>query len=134
MTGTVVVDSSALLEVVAAKAPDRALLHRLVNSLQVAPALLDPEAINALRRLERMRLLSSGQATRAFHHIRTAPVERVPLRSLAERAWALRGSVFTNDAFHLALAEHLDVPFVTCDAKVAGSNGHDVDIEVYPIS
>ncbi|MGM1061510.1 type II toxin-antitoxin system VapC family toxin [Saccharothrix sp. Mg75] len=134
MTDTIVVDSSALLEVVAAKAPDRALLHRLVNSVQLAPALLDAEAISVLRRLERRELLSSEQATRAFHHIRTAPVERVPLRPLADRAWALRQSVFTNDAFYLALAEHLKVPFVTCDAKVLGSNGHQVDIEVYPVS
>ncbi|MBY8853088.1 hypothetical protein K7G98_34595, partial [Saccharothrix sp. MB29] len=134
MTGTVVVDSSALLEVVAAKAPDRALLHRLVNSLQVAPALLDPDAINALRRLERMRLLSSEHATRAFHHIRTAPVDRVPLRSLAERAWALRGSVFTIDAFYLALAEHLDVPGVTSGPPVGGGGGRHRGNEVGPRS
>ncbi|WP_309115557.1 hypothetical protein [Saccharothrix sp.] len=39
-----------------------------------------------------------------------------------------------RDAFYVALAERLGVPLITCDAKLAGSNGHQVDIEVYPVS
>ncbi|MET9634505.1 hypothetical protein ABZX92_44330 [Lentzea sp. NPDC006480] len=32
------------------------------------------------------------------------------------------------------LAEQLDVPLVTCDARLAGASGHSADVEVYPIS
>jgi len=30
------------------------------------------------------------------------------------------------------LAERLDIPLVTCDAKLAKSNGHNAKIELYP--
>ncbi len=38
------------------------------------------------------------------------------------------------DAAYVALAEQLDIPLVTCDAKLAGSHGHKVQIELYPRS
>ncbi|NUT50219.1 MAG: type II toxin-antitoxin system VapC family toxin [Saccharothrix sp.] len=134
MTFDIVVDSSALIEVVTNKAPDRVLLRRLSRSVAAAPDLLDPEAINVLRRMERREELSREQADEAFSLISTAPVERFPLRPLAKRAWDLRGSVTTFDAFYVALAEWLGVPLVTTDANLAGSNGHKVDIEDYPVS
>ncbi|GAB2965619.1 type II toxin-antitoxin system VapC family toxin [Saccharothrix stipae] len=130
----IVVDCSALIEVVAGKAPDRMLLRRLSNSTAAAPVLLDAEAMRVLRRMERREELSSEQAGTAFSFICTAPVERFALRGLVERAWSLRESISTNDSFYVALAERLGVPLVTTDGKLAGSNGHQVDIDVYPVS
>lgn len=86
-----------------------------------------------LRRLARVRALTSDEATRAMAKAHSAPIERVSLRALAERAWRIRHSIHTHDAFYVALAERLGVPLITCDAKLAGSNGHQVDIEVYPV-
>ena len=43
---------------------------------------------------------------------------------LLDRAFALRGAVSACDAMFLALAEALDAPLLTCDVKLAGSNGH----------
>lgn len=131
----IVVDSSALIEVVSNKAPDPMLLRRLSNSsAAAAPDLLDVEVMSVLRRMERREELSSEEASTAFSFVRTAPVERFPLRALAKRAWELRGSVTAHDSFYVALAEHLGVPLITTDGNLAGSNGHQVDIEVFPIS
>ncbi|WP_306746498.1 hypothetical protein [Saccharothrix yanglingensis] len=46
----------------------------------------------------------------------------------------MRHSVTVPDASHPPLAEQPGVPVITCDGKLAGSNGHDVDIEVHPVS
>ncbi|CCH30363.1 type II toxin-antitoxin system VapC family toxin [Actinosynnema sp. NPDC047251] len=134
MNPTVVVDCSALIEVVAARTPDLGLLRRLSTSTVAAPALIDAEALGVLRRLERIEELTTEEATSAIAMVHAAPVDRVPLQPLMERAWQFRSSVHSADAFYLALAEHLNVPLITCDAKLAGSNGHQVDIEVFPVS
>ncbi|RKT56012.1 type II toxin-antitoxin system VapC family toxin [Saccharothrix australiensis] len=134
MNFTVVVDSSALVEIVADKAPDRALLHRLSTAVAVAPELLDVEALSVLRRLESVKALSEAQASTALAKVRAAPVSRVSHRPLISRAWRLRPSIRVADAFYVALAEELGIPLVTCDARLARSNGHQAVIEVYPVS
>ncbi|GGP67091.1 type II toxin-antitoxin system VapC family toxin [Saccharothrix coeruleofusca] len=134
MKTTIVVDCSALVEVVAGKSPERELLRRLMTSTASAPELIDAEAMSVLRRMERNLHLTPDDATFAMSRITASPVNRVPLRTLLRRAWELRHAVHTYDSLYLALAEELNVPLITCDAKLAGSNGHQVDIEVYPVS
>ncbi|WP_433272994.1 type II toxin-antitoxin system VapC family toxin [Actinosynnema sp. CS-041913] len=135
MNVSIVVDCSALIEVVAGKVPDRELLHRLSTAIgAAAPELIDVEAMGVLRRLESRKALSRDEATTALTMVQAAPINRVPHRPLIERAWGLRHSIHAADAFYVALAEELGVPLVTCDARLAGSNGHQVDIEVYPVS
>ena len=63
-----------------------------------------------------------------------APIVRVPHRPLIERIWELRHTITAYDASYVALAELLDVPLVTCDAKLATSNGHKAEIELYESS
>ena len=53
---------------------------------------------------------------------------------MIQRIWELRHSITPYDAAYVALAERLRVPPVTCDAKLAGSNGHNARIELYPRS
>lgn len=49
---------------------------------------------------------------------------------LLPRIWELRHNVTAYDAAYLALAEAIDAPLVTCDARLAASTGHEVTIEV----
>ena len=99
-----------------------------------APDLIDVEACNVLRRLERGGKLDSEQASTAMATLESVPIARVPHRALLRRAWAMRHSVATYDATYVALAEQLDLPLVTCDAKLARSHGHSAKIELYPVS
>jgi predicted nucleic acid-binding protein len=49
---------------------------------------------------------------------------RYPHDVLLGRVWELRGNLTAYDAVYVALAEALDAPLVTCDAKLAAAPGH----------
>jgi predicted nucleic acid-binding protein len=101
-----------------------------------------------LDRVDRSRHLFSGVSGKdveaAFDEARAerdavaflmeAPVVRVPHRPLLTRAWQLRDSITAYDATHIALAEQLDVPLLTCDARLGRAHGHDAEVVVYPRS
>jgi predicted nucleic acid-binding protein len=134
VTVDVVVDNSALIEFVTSTVPDRALYRRLAAARGAAPELIDAEALNALRRLARLKLLTDEQALEKLLWLQEAPIVRVPHRTLLPRAWELRHAISAYDALYVALAELLDVPLITCDAKLGGANGHQARVEVYPAS
>ncbi|MGH3438965.1 MAG: type II toxin-antitoxin system VapC family toxin [Sciscionella sp.] len=134
MNVDIIVDNSALIEVVTGAQPHPALLRQLMLARAAAPELLDAEALSVIRRMARSRVLSTDRAKTALLQIQQAPLLRLPHRPLLERAWELRHSISAYDALYVALAEQLDVPLVTCDAKLASSNGHHAEIELYPIS
>ena len=46
-----------------------------------------------------------------------------PYEPLAERAWSLRETVSTYDAWYVALAETLNSDMVTLDGRLAGAPG-----------
>jgi predicted nucleic acid-binding protein len=49
---------------------------------------------------------------------------------LADRIWALRETLSAYDAAFLALAEALEAPLITCDARLSRAPG--VTAELYP--
>jgi predicted nucleic acid-binding protein len=51
--------------------------------------------------------------------------------SLAGRIWKLRHDLTAYDAAYVALAEALDSPLVTMDARLAQAPGHDATMESY---
>jgi predicted nucleic acid-binding protein len=129
-----VIDSSALLEIFTGTSVDPLLRRRVLTQTGGAPELVDIEVANGLRRMVVRGLLSPPVALGVFRDIRDAPMNRAPHRPLLERIWELRGAITLYDATYVALAEQLEVPLVTCDAKLAGSNGHGARIELYPRS
>jgi predicted nucleic acid-binding protein len=73
-----------------------------------APELIEPEALNALRRMALAGIVSDARATEAASDLAKAWLLRYPHGPLRERVWALRHRLTAYDASYLALAEGLD--------------------------
>lgn len=131
MTDRIVLDASAVVAVIAEETIRPGLLKRVVQAEAYAPELIMLEVIQTLRRRVRRQELSPDIAEGAVNQLADLPVIHVPHRPFIRRIWELRHSVTAYDAAYVALAEELDVPIVTADAKLSRSNGHKASIEVY---
>ena len=127
----IVVDASAVVEVVA---------HRRIDGLQErldrggtlnAPHLINVEVTHAVRGLVARGELSMDSAFLARRNAAEMSMTLYPHALLLERAWQLREQLSTNDAVYVALAELLPAPLVTCDAQLAAAQGHDAEIELF---
>jgi len=127
-----VVDSSAVLEALAARDPATGLVERLAEDGDLhAPHLIDTEILHALRRMLRRGQLSAERAHDARTDYAELTLVRYPHEPLNDRVWELRENLTAYDATFVALAEALDVPLVTCDARLAAAPGSHARIEVY---
>lgn len=126
----IVVDASAALEALAARDPSPELIHRLDDDLR-APHLIDIEFASGLRRLVAVRELSAERAADALLDLHALRVVRYPHLTLVDRIWELRSRLTAYDAAYVALAEILQAPLVTCDARLARATGHDAVIELF---
>lgn len=67
--------------------------------------------------------ISSDIAGMAHADLLDLTVELFPYALFADRVWDLRQNVTAYDAWHVALAEHLDAPLATLDRKLAHATG-----------
>lgn len=134
MNPTIVLDTSALIEILLARNPDPQLRRRTMTAVAAAPDILDIETIGVVRRWEANALLPARLADRAIAQLAAAGIIRMPHRSLLPRIWELRHSITPYDAAFVALAERLSIPLIACDAKLAKAHGHNAHVELYPRS
>ncbi len=128
----VVFDTSAIVAILAGQAPMRRLVDRIATDSDLhAPHLIDVELQHALRRLVVARAITDDRAADARVDFADLTIVRYQYVSLADRMWELRHDVTAYDAAFLALAEALDAPLVTCDARLARSPGHTASVEVF---
>lgn len=128
----IVVDASAVLELLlrtakGVKVQDRVLVSG--ESLH-APHLIDIEVAQTLRRLVNLKEISPARGKQALEDHVALNIKRAEHKDMLERVWTLRDSVTAYDAAYVVLAEVLDGPLVTCDAKLARSHGHTARIEL----
>lgn len=130
----IVLDASALVELLVGGTPRAASLASRVlhpdESLH-APHLIDLEVASVLRGLEARRLLSTADATRAISDLVGLDLARYAHDVLLPRVWQLRANLTAYDAAYIALAEHLDSPLVTCDARLAAAPGTRARVELF---
>lgn len=120
-----VVDASVLAAFYAVDDPRRAsVVERLATGDALfAPAHLDAEVVSALRGMSRGSPVLRHAVPSALRHLAGFPVRRMPLPPLLERMWQLRDNITPYDAAYVALAERLDGPLITCDAKLPAASG-----------
>ncbi len=123
-----VLDASAALELLLKTTRALRWADRLFERELHAPHLLDIEVMHALRRMAQADAITDVTAQRAFYGLKQLPLFRHPHWPLLSHIWDLRQALTAYDAAYVALAEALDLPLFTCDAKLSRSHGHFVKI------
>ena len=95
------------------------------------PHLFEIEVLNALRHRALRHGISEGRGLELLEDLTTMSVSRYPHTAMLPRIWELRGNVSAYDAAYIALAETLEAPLVTRDARLARAPGIRAEVEVY---
>ena len=127
-----VIDASAALEVLLKTPLGMRAAPRLLSPDEPlhAPHLLDIEFVHVLRRLTQSGTLERVAAQQGLDDLSDLQLIRHSHGTLLQRIWELRLSVSAYDAAYVALSEALDMPLLTCDAKLSRSHGHRAKIEL----
>ena len=127
----IVLDASAAIELLLLSSTGLRVSDRVFRGGETvhAPELLDLEVLQVLRRRERDGDLTSRRALEALEDLADMGIERYPHGLLMARVWELRANLTAYDAVYVALAEVLEVPLVTCDARLQRAP-HDAKVEV----
>jgi predicted nucleic acid-binding protein len=119
----IVVDASAVLEVLLRTEASEAIGRHLFapgESLH-APHLIDVEIAQVLRRYASRGEITGFRGKQAIEDLAGLAMTRYPHDLLLGRMWAMRHNVSACDAAYLALAEALDAPLITRDARLAAA-------------
>jgi predicted nucleic acid-binding protein len=130
----IVIDASAEVAVLLNIGPEaegiRERIARPGETLHV-PNLFEIEVLHALRRHSLRGTVSPERARLALSRLNDTQLVRYPHTPLMGRIWELRENLTTYDAAYVALAEALDAPLVTMDARLAQAPGIRAAVEVY---
>jgi predicted nucleic acid-binding protein len=128
----IVLDASAAVDLVLQRDAFERIAARVEASGENihVPHLIDLEVAGVLRRLVLQRVVSATRARDGLHDFTALAVWRYPATALLERIWELRANLTVFDAAYIALAEALEAPLVTTDARLAKAPGHRADVEL----
>ena len=133
MTSSIVIDNSALVvaltHVGSAGGAVRSRLHG-VTSMN-APTLLDYELLSALFGMERGRKITDLQVEKALVSYKKLDVTCHQTFDLRHRVRELYSNLSSYAAQYVALAEALELPLITCDARIARSGAAKCAVEVF---
>lgn len=117
--GRVVVDASAIVDVLVHNERAVAVRDAVGSAEQHAPSHFDAEVLSALGRMHRAELLTDDEVRLRLGVLARSSMTRHPLQSLLPGAWARRHRLQLPDALYAELAFSLDAPLITCDAGLA---------------
>ncbi|MEE8124439.1 MAG: type II toxin-antitoxin system VapC family toxin [Nitrospirales bacterium] len=129
----IVLDASAMLEQLLSTSKGQQVREQFLvegESFHV-PHVLDLEVTQVLRRYSHSHLLTDHRAAQAIEDFLDFPLIRYSHEPFLSRIWELRENFTAYDAVYVALAEVLNVPLVTCDARLASAPGHSADMILF---
>ncbi len=128
----IVLDASTLANVIGddGVSGNRARERLRTEGEAAIPDLADVETVAVLRKRWLAGDLNDERFAAAIEDLLDLPLLRVPTGQLMRRAYELRANVTAYDASYVALAEELDCPLVTADARLAGAPGLRCTVEV----
>lgn len=124
----IVADASALVAVLLSSDAGVQVRQRLRGETVAIPHLADLEVLSVLRRNQAQ--LSPKRLGRTVDFYRDLALSRFDHAPHLKRIWQLRDNLTVYDAAYVALAEALDAPLLTLDARLAGGPGVMADIEL----
>jgi predicted nucleic acid-binding protein len=119
MAEALVMDASALVELLLSTTIGRAVARRIQRHELHAPAHIDAEALSAFGRLQRDGQLAERDVTSRLKLLAEAPIERHLLSHVVRGAWRRRKNLRLADALYVELASQLGLPLVTTDTRLA---------------
>lgn len=130
----IVLDASAVVAIIVGSGDGAERVREKIEapdeSLHV-PHLVDLEVLHVLRRQALLGTLSGKRSSEALTDLGNISFVRYPHTPLMGRIWELRENLTAYDAAYVALAEALDAPLVTMDARLACAPGIRAAVEVY---
>ena len=130
---TAVLDASVVVELVLGTrigARIRKRLHDPRISLH-GPELLDLEVLNVLRRYVRAGTVAADRAEAAVRRLDELDLQRHRHGPMLPRIWSWRANLTAYDAAYVALAEVVDCPLLTTDARLSKAPGLPVLVELF---
>ncbi len=129
----IVLDASAALEMLLRTNAAAFLEERVFDARESlhAPHLLDVEVVQVVRRYVARGVVETGRGGEMIDDLLAFPIQRYPHDVLLSRVYELRDNLTAYDAVYVALAEALDAPLVTRDARLARSPGHQAQVELF---
>lgn len=118
---TLVVDASAVAEILFGTESGRRAAALLDGQELYAPAHLTAEVASVIRGWALSRQITDEQALRAFREFEALGVEEVPMMSLLPAVYSLRHNVSAYDAMYVVLARALECELLTLDARLAAA-------------
>ena len=115
----VVIDASALVDLMVQSERAPAVLQAVGSTDMVAPDVVNPEVLSTLRRFERIGKLPAKRASQAVEDLLDADVRRFSTLALLPAVWELRADITTYDGCYVALARVLGCPLVTGDLRLS---------------
>lgn len=127
----IVLDASALLEVLLRTEAGAKIRQRVFAPDETlhAPHLIDVEISQVVRRCVAHKEISPDDGRDFLEIVADLHMQRYAHTIFLPRIWELRGILSAYDACYVALAEALDSPLLTHDAKLARSVSHRAQVQ-----
>lgn len=130
MTRALVVDASVVVDLLGRFRPQP--IEEILwaaDSVLAAPALMEVEVLQALRRLEAAGAIPRSRGS-LVELLRALRIRTYPHASLLSGIWSLRHRVSAYDAAYVVLAQSLDATLVTRDQRLGKASGLGIKVLV----